>query len=85
VVKGGHLKGDATDLLWNGKEFPASPRRGVDSINTHGTGCTSPRPSGRLARGQPWVDAIRAAKAYVTLAIPRASMPAAGGPAGVTS
>jgi len=70
LVKGGHLKGDATDLLWNGKEFTRFTAPRVDSINTHGTGCTfSAAIAAGLARGQALGDAIRAAKAYVTLAI----------------
>jgi len=70
LVKGGHLKGDATDLLWNGKEFTRFTAPRVDSTNTHGTGCTfSAAIAAGLARGQALGDAIRAAKAYVTLAI----------------
>ena len=40
LIKGGHMQGDATDLLFDGvswREFPA-PR--VDTPHTHGTGCT---------------------------------------------
>ena len=70
VVKGGHLKGDATDLLWNGRDFTRFTAARVDSANTHGTGCTfSAAIAAGLARGQALGDAIRAAKAYVTLAI----------------
>lgn len=70
LVKGGHLKGDATDLLWNGREFTRFSTPRVDSPNTHGTGCTfSAAIAAGLARGQALGDAIRAAKAYVTLAI----------------
>ena len=36
----GHLKGDATDLLWNGRDFTRFSTPRVDSQNTHGTGCT---------------------------------------------
>ena len=70
LVKGGHLKGDATDLLWNGREFTRFTAARVDSANTHGTGCTfSAAIAAGLARGQALGDAIRAAKAYVTRAI----------------
>ena len=70
LVKGGHLKGDATDLLWNGREFTRFTAPRVDSQNTHGTGCTfSAAIAAGLARGQALGDAIRAAKAYVTRAI----------------
>ena len=70
LVKGGHLKGDATDLLWNGREFTRFSAARVDSQNTHGTGCTfSAAIAAGLARGQALGDAIRSAKAYVTRAI----------------
>ena len=70
LVKGGHLKGDAIDLLWNGKAFTAFRAPRIDSGNTHGTGCTlSAAIVAGLARGQAIGDAIRDAKAYVTRAI----------------
>jgi hydroxymethylpyrimidine/phosphomethylpyrimidine kinase len=70
LVKGGHLKGDATDLLWNGRDFTRFSTPRIDSQNTHGTGCTfSAAIAAGLARGQALGDAIRAAKAYVTRAI----------------
>ena len=70
LVKGGHLKGEAIDLLWNGKSFTAFRAPRIDSGNTHGTGCTlSAAIAAGLARGQAIGDAIRDAKAYVTRAI----------------
>ena len=40
VVKGGHREGPATDLFYDGARFQefSSPR--IDTVNTHGTGCT---------------------------------------------
>jgi hydroxymethylpyrimidine/phosphomethylpyrimidine kinase len=70
LVKGGHLKGEAIDVLWNGKAFTAFRAPRIDSANTHGTGCTlSAAIAAGLARGQAIGDAIRDAKAYVTRAI----------------
>ena len=70
LVKGGHLKGEAVDLLWNGREFTAFTAPRVESPNTHGTGCTfSAAITAGLSRGQALGDAIRDAKAYVTKAI----------------
>jgi hydroxymethylpyrimidine kinase/phosphomethylpyrimidine kinase len=70
LVKGGHLKGEALDLLWNGRAFTAFSAPRVESPNTHGTGCTfSAAIAAGLARGQALGDAIREAKAYVTQAI----------------
>jgi hydroxymethylpyrimidine/phosphomethylpyrimidine kinase len=70
LVKGGHLKGEALDLLWNGRELTAFSAPRVDSPNTHGTGCTfSAAITAGLSRGEALADAIRRAKAYVTRAI----------------
>jgi hydroxymethylpyrimidine/phosphomethylpyrimidine kinase len=79
LVKGGHLKGDAVDLLWNGKAFTAFSAPRIESANTHGTGCTlSAAIAAGLARGQAIGDTIRDAKAYVTRAI-REGFPAGRG------
>ncbi|HKW92825.1 MAG TPA: bifunctional hydroxymethylpyrimidine kinase/phosphomethylpyrimidine kinase [Methylomirabilota bacterium] len=70
LIKGGHLKGDAVDVLWNGREATEFRTPRVDSSNTHGTGCTlSAAIAAGLARGQALGDSIRSAKAYVTRAI----------------
>jgi hydroxymethylpyrimidine/phosphomethylpyrimidine kinase len=70
LVKGGHLKGDAVDILYNGREFTAFQAPRVESDNTHGTGCTfSAAIAASLAKRQPLAEAVRDAKAYVTRAI----------------
>jgi hydroxymethylpyrimidine/phosphomethylpyrimidine kinase len=70
LVKGGHLKDEALDLLWNGREFTRFTVARVESPNTHGTGCTlSAAMAAGLSRGQALGDSIRDAKAYVTKAI----------------
>jgi len=70
LVKGGHLAGDAVDLLWDGRAFQAFTAPRVDSPSTHGTGCTfSAAIAAGLARGRPLAEAVREAKAYVTRAI----------------
>lgn len=70
LVKGGHLKGDAVDLLYNGREFTTFQAPRVESDNTHGTGCTfSAAIAAALAQGRPLAEAVRDAKAYVTRAI----------------
>jgi hydroxymethylpyrimidine/phosphomethylpyrimidine kinase len=70
LVKGGHLGGDATDVLFHqGKcrEF-ASPR--ITTRNTHGTGCTlSAAITASLASGYDLPEAVERAKRYVTAAI----------------
>jgi hydroxymethylpyrimidine/phosphomethylpyrimidine kinase len=70
IVKGGHLKDDAVDLLWDGRSFTAFSAPRIDSPNTHGTGCTfSAGIAAGLARGRPLADAVTDAKAYVMRAI----------------
>jgi hydroxymethylpyrimidine/phosphomethylpyrimidine kinase len=70
LVKGGHLKDAATDVLWNGRDLTRFTAPRLDSTSTHGTGCTfSSAIAACLARGYALGDAIREAKAYVTAAI----------------
>jgi hydroxymethylpyrimidine/phosphomethylpyrimidine kinase len=70
LVKGGHLKGDAVDILWNGREVTAFSAPRIESSNIHGTGCTfSAAIAAGLAKGRPLGEAVREAKAYVTKAI----------------
>jgi hydroxymethylpyrimidine/phosphomethylpyrimidine kinase len=70
LIKGGHLDGDAIDVLWDGvslREFPA-PR--IATQHTHGTGCTySAAITACLARGLALSDAVAAAKRFIQEAI----------------
>ncbi|TQL19948.1 bifunctional hydroxymethylpyrimidine kinase/phosphomethylpyrimidine kinase [Streptomyces sp. SLBN-134] len=70
VIKGGHLPGDAVDLLTDGSEehWLRAPRH--DNRHTHGTGCTlASAIASELAKGRSVPDAVKDAKAYVTGAI----------------
>jgi hydroxymethylpyrimidine kinase/phosphomethylpyrimidine kinase len=70
IVKGGHLQGDAIDILYDGSRFVEISSERIDSKNTHGTGCTfSAAIAAYLARGEELVDAVYKAKEYVTGAI----------------
>jgi hydroxymethylpyrimidine kinase/phosphomethylpyrimidine kinase len=70
LVKGGHLEGDATDVLFDGSSFIEVPGEPIDSPHKHGTGCTlSAAIAGYLARGEELVDAVFKAKEFVTGAI----------------
>ncbi len=70
VVKGGHLQGPATDIMYDGREFRAFTHQRIDTTSTHGTGCTfASAVAAGLARGTPVRDAVSQAKAYVTAAI----------------
>lgn len=71
LIKGGHLDGeDSPDCLITavGTSWFESPR--IATKNTHGTGCTlSSALAAQLAKGLTPVDAVRAAKTYVSGAI----------------
>jgi hydroxymethylpyrimidine/phosphomethylpyrimidine kinase len=79
LVKGGHLTGEAVDLLFNGREVTVFSAPRIDSANTHGTGCTfSAAIVAGLAKGRPLPEAVRDAKAYVTRAIREGFVPGKG-------
>ncbi|MBU3932560.1 MAG: bifunctional hydroxymethylpyrimidine kinase/phosphomethylpyrimidine kinase [Proteobacteria bacterium] len=70
VVKGGHLRGDPVDLLYDGREFRefVSPR--IATADTHGTGCTySAAIATGLAFGRDVAGAVAEAKRYITEAV----------------
>lgn len=70
LIKGGHLKGDATDLLFDGKEILRLETERIATKNTHGTGCTlSSAIAANLAKGMTIEEAVREAKRYITIAI----------------
>lgn len=71
LIKGGHLLTErATDLLYDGRFFNVFKGEFIDTPHTHGTGCTlASAVAAHLARGKSVVDAIHAAKAYLTEAI----------------
>ncbi len=70
VVKGGHREGPATDIFFDGDQFHEFTTARIDTVNTHGTGCTfASAVAAGLAKGLPVLDAVGAAKEYVTEAI----------------
>jgi hydroxymethylpyrimidine/phosphomethylpyrimidine kinase len=70
LVKGGHLAGDAVDLLTDGDTVLELSAERVDVTHTHGTGCTlASAIASYLALGHDVVAAVTAAKQYVTGAI----------------
>lgn len=71
LVKGGHLRGDAVDVLYmyGGvmKEFLTSR---IDTVHTHGSGCTySAAVTAQLAKGVALDEAVARAKAFINEAI----------------
>lgn len=70
LVKGGHLSGDAVDLLADGRTEHVLRTPRLDNRHTHGTGCTlASAIASRLALGDDVPTAVAAAKDYVTGAI----------------
>jgi hydroxymethylpyrimidine/phosphomethylpyrimidine kinase len=70
VIKGGHRKGPAVDLFYDGKTFRSFSTTRVPTKNTHGTGCTfSAAIAANLAKGEKLEQAVAHAKVYMTRAI----------------
>ena len=70
LIKGGHLSGEAVDLLTNGTTTHVFRAPRLDNRHTHGTGCTlASAIASRLALGDDVPSAVSAAKDYVTGAI----------------
>ena len=71
LIKGGHLLTErATDLLYDGRFFNVLQGEFIETRHTHGTGCTfASALAAHLARDQSVLNAVQAAKSYVTEAI----------------
>ncbi len=73
VVKGGHVaedSADAVDVVYDGRDWHLLRAPRIATRSTHGTGCTfSAAITAYLARGYGVLDALRAAKIYITGAI----------------
>lgn len=70
LVKGGHLAGEAADVLFDGRQtlWYRSPR--FDTRHTHGTGCTySAAITACLASGASLEEAVARAKRFISDAI----------------
>jgi hydroxymethylpyrimidine kinase / phosphomethylpyrimidine kinase / thiamine-phosphate diphosphorylase len=75
LLKGGHLTGEAVDLLLTGETLHrfATPR--IETRNTHGTGCTySAAIAAFVAQGEPLPRAVSRAKDFISEAI-RTALP----------
>ena len=70
VIKGGHSYRSALDVLYDGNKIFRFDTARINTKNTHGTGCTfSSAIASQLAKGVCVSEAVRQAKAYVTMAI----------------
>ncbi|MDQ3952917.1 MAG: bifunctional hydroxymethylpyrimidine kinase/phosphomethylpyrimidine kinase [Actinomycetota bacterium] len=73
LVKGGHFENDeSVDLLFDGSDFTELRGPRFDTRDTHGTGCAlSAAIAARLAHGDSTIDALHAAKRFISGAIER--------------
>jgi hydroxymethylpyrimidine/phosphomethylpyrimidine kinase len=70
LLKGGHLAGDAVDVLLTKGDVHEFRAPRIDTRHTHGTGCTfSAAITARLATGQSLVEAVGGAKIWLTESI----------------
>lgn len=70
LIKGGHLCGDAADLLCENGNFHWFRTERIQNPNSHGTGCTlSSAIACNLAKGKTVYESVYAAKEYVTDAL----------------
>ncbi len=70
LIKGGHNKGPAIDLLFYQDRFIEFEAPRFDTKHTHGTGCTySAAITACLARGTLLVESVMQAKGFITEAI----------------
>lgn len=70
LLKGGHLEGKATDILYDGKRYTHYEHERIDNPHTHGTGCAlSSAIASNWSLGYDTSEAVRLAKDYITKAI----------------
>ena len=70
LIKGGHLDGDAFDLLYDGAQFHEFTAPRVATRNSHGTGCAlSSAIAALLGQGLALAEAVGGAKAWLTRAL----------------
>lgn len=70
LAKGARIGEQMVDVLFTGEECHSLISDRIDSPNVHGTGCVlSASITAQLARGEPLLDAVQTAKAFVTAGI----------------
>jgi len=70
LLKGGRLPGRALDVFCDGDRLVELEAERIDTRHTQGTGCTlSAAVAARLALGEPLLEAVRGAKAWLTEAL----------------
>jgi len=70
IIKGGHRRGPAIDLFYDGKRFHELRASRIRTRHTHGTGCTlSAAIAAYLAKGRKMESAVVLAKKFITEAL----------------
>ena len=81
VIKGGHLKQGADDILYNGKEFILFKGEKIKTKPPHGTGCTyASAIASFIAKGYSIRESVENAKKFITQAIKKAFFIGKGSP-----
>jgi hydroxymethylpyrimidine/phosphomethylpyrimidine kinase len=74
LIKGGHLKGEPNDLLYDGRRFKIFKGKRVKGVKLHGTGCVfSAAITAYLAKGLSVEEAVRRAKRFINIAIKKSA------------
>jgi len=74
IVKGGHLSGDATDVLYDGEKYHSFSAPRIEGRSPRGTGCRfAAAIAAQLAKGESLHTAISRAKEYLAWYIEKAT------------
>ena len=66
LIKGGHLEGDAVDVLYDGEKFHSFPAHRIPGKSPRGTGCRfASAIAAYLAKGETLVSAVTKGKEYL--------------------
>ena len=75
LITGGHLKGEATDLLYDGQEFIFFKERKIEGIEAHGLGCIfSAALATLLSQGFSLKDSISGAKKLIITSLQKGEL-----------
>lgn len=70
LIKGGHCPTNSTDILYYNGEFISFEGKRIETLNTHGTGCTlSSAIATYIAKGYSIADSVKLGKEYIKMAI----------------
>lgn len=73
IVKGGHLSGDAVDVLFDGEKYHSFTAPRIEGRSPRGTGCRfASAIASSLAKGEPLMNAVSRAKDYMAWYIEKA-------------